>query len=134
MKKRRMTLTPQDVVAGIAECVEWAHDLYLSGLTLNHQGTIPSARALLILALEEYGKIGWLYSALMLPPDAEEEWGGWWESFRSHAIKNEVGRLMMVHDGLLPMLTPFFRDRFPFFSVPPDALDRHKQAMLSGAL
>ena len=129
-RKKQVALTPEEVARGIAECTEWAHDLYMSGLMLNHQGMVPSAGALLIIALEEYGKIGWLYRALMLAPDAEEEWRGWWDKFKLHTLKNEVARMMMVRGGLLPMLTPFFRDRFPLFAVTPDALDRHKQAML----
>jgi AbiV family abortive infection protein len=123
-------LTPQEIADGIAECIESAHELYESGVVLHHQERTTKARALLILALEEYGKIGWLYRALMLPPDAESEWREWWKGFRNHVLKNELGRMMMNYAGLLPILTPYFRDRFPFFAVPPKALDHHKMVML----
>jgi len=128
-------LTPQEIADGIAECIESAHDLYESGVVLHYQGRTTKARALLILALEEYGKIGWLYRALMLDPGAEEDWRHWWgwkgdAGFRHHVLKNELGRMMMNSPGLLPLLTPFFRDRFPFFAVTPKALDHHKQAIL----
>lgn len=123
-------LTPPEIAAGIAECIESAHDLYESGVVLHYQERTAKARALLILALEEYGKIGWLYLGLMLPPGAEAEWREWWNGFTDHVLKNELGRMMMNNPGLLPLLTPFFRDRFPFFAVTPKALDRHKLAML----
>lgn len=123
-------LTPQEIAAGVAECIESAHDLYESGLLLHYQERTAKARALLILALEEYGKIGWLYRALMLDPGAEDEWQEWWKGFRNHVLKNELGRMMMNNPGLLPLLAPFFRDRFPFFALNPKALDRHKMAML----
>src|SRR6266496_466367 len=126
-------LTPQEIAAGMAECIESAHDLYDNGLLLHYQDRPTKARALLILAVEEYGKIGWLYRALMLDPEAKADWRQWWKGkggFRDHVLKNELGRMMMSSPGLLPILTPLFRDRFPFFTVSPKALDRHKMAML----
>ncbi len=127
----KSALTPRHIAAGIEECSQTAHDLYLSGVILNHQGMTTVARALLILAVEEYGKIGWLYRGLLLPRGPDGIWIEFWKGFTSHTIKNEIGRMMMTHgDGFLPMLTPFLRDRFPFFSVRPSELERHKQAML----
>jgi AbiV family abortive infection protein len=125
-------LTPQEIAAGLAECVESAHDLYESGVVLHYQGRTTKARALLILAVEEYGKIGWLYRALLLDPKADAEWREWWgrHGFRDHQLKAELGRMMLTSSGLLPGLAVLFRDRFPFFAVSPQALDIHKQAML----
>lgn len=123
-------LKPEEIAAGVVDCIESAHGLYESGVALHYQGLTAKARALLILALEEYGKIGWLYRALMLVTNSGTEWPEWWKGFRNHVLKNELGRVMMNHPGLLPLLAPFFRDRFPFFAVSPKALDRHKMAML----
>jgi AbiV family abortive infection protein len=126
-------LTPQEIAVGMAACMESAHDLYDNGVLLHYQERPTKARALLILALEEYGKIGWLYRALMLDPGVEDDWRQWWKGkggFRDHVLKNDLGRMMMSSPALLPILTSFFRDRFPFFAVSPRALDRHKMAML----
>lgn len=131
VRPTRVPLTPDKIAGGIDQCIQSAHDLYLSGVILHHQGVATIARALLILAVEEYGKVGWLYRALLLPEKSPSEWKAWWQMFTSHVIKNEVGRMMMTHgDSLLPLLTRFFRDRFPYFSIAPLALDQQKQAML----
>jgi AbiV family abortive infection protein len=124
-------LTPRQIADLIEQCIQSAHDLYWSGVVLHHQDVPTTSRALLILAVEEYGKIGWLYRALMLPNNSPSEWREWWRMFKDHPVKNRVGRMMMTAgEGLLPLLTRFFRDDFPFFAIQPQALERHKQAML----
>lgn len=132
MKKKRMvSLSPAQVAELITECLQSAHDLYESGVVVHHQGIATTARALLTLSVEEYGKIGWLYRSLMLAHDSRDEWTKWWAMFWSHTVKNEVGRMMMTYgDGLMPILARFFRDGFPFFTIPPVALERQKHAML----
>lgn len=130
-KKSGPFLTSGQIAEAIQLCIKAAHALYESGLVLNYQGIMTTARALLILAVEEYGKIGWLYRALMLPAKPYIGWREFWQCFRSHAMKNDIGRRMRAaRGGLLPCLVPFFRDEFPFWSVTPTALERQKQAML----
>ena len=131
MGRDNWTLTPSQIANGIEECIQAAHDLYVSGVALNYQKPQPIARALLILAVEEYGKIGWLYRGLMIHPEPGPEWADFWQGFMNHAIKNEIGRMMLMSgDSLLPALTPHFREGFPFFGIAPEALERHKQGML----
>jgi AbiV family abortive infection protein len=125
-----MPLTPRQIAALVEQCIESAHDLYVSGVILHREGVPTTARALLILATEEYGKIGWLYRALMLPKDAFDDWKQWSRGFTLHVTKNAVGRLMRMSDALLPTLARHFRDSFPFFSISPQQLERQKQAVL----
>jgi AbiV family abortive infection protein len=125
-------LITDQIAEGIHLCMKSAHDLYKGGVILDSQSVRELARALLILAIEEYGKIGWLYVALMLPERAEPEWAHFWNGFYSHELKNEIGRNMLVHEStgyLLPPQVHFFRHRFPFFTVSPTQLEREKQAM-----
>ena len=131
MGRSKWILTPIQIANGIEKCIQIAHDLYMSGVFLNYQEPQPIARALLILAVEEYGKIGWLYRGLMIRPNPGPEWAHFWWGYTHHALKNEVGRMMLTwRDSLLPALTPHFRERFPFFGIPPEVLEEHKQGML----
>lgn len=127
-------LRAAEIADGIKKCIQSAHDLYHSGVVAHYQDISSTARALLILAVEEYGKIGLLYWALTIPmgpPHADAQWNRFWKGFHSHELKNEVGRLMMVHgDGLLPGLAHFFGHRFPFLAVRPRDLELQKQTML----
>ena len=38
--------------------------------------------------------------------------------------------MLTLRDGLLPALTPHFREGFPFFGIAPEVLEGHKQGML----
>jgi AbiV family abortive infection protein len=126
-------LTTEQIAYGMQLCIKSAHDLYTGGVVLDAQNIKPLARALLILAIEEYGKIGWLYLTLTLPEGSDPNWPNFWRGFYSHEAKNEVGREMTSHEStgnFLPVQVHFFRHPFPFFTVPPALLDREKQAML----
>ncbi len=126
-------LSTEQIAHGMQLCMKSAHDLYTGGVLQDAQGIRPLSRALLILAFEEYGKIGWLYRGLMLPEGPDPDWRSFWRGFYSHEIKNEIGRDMGMHEstgGLLTGQVHFFRHPFPFFSVPPALLEREKQAML----
>lgn len=126
-------LTTDQIAEGIQLCMKSAHDLYTGGVILDSQNVRGLARALLILAIEEYGKIGWLYVALLFPEGPDQEWVHFWKGFYSHELKNEIGRNMLVHEStgyFLPPQVHFFRHRLPFFTVSPTQLEREKQAML----
>lgn len=128
-----MVLTPEEIKDAIDKTCINAHEIANAASLTDTQGMKATARALYILSIEEYGKIGWLYWALSLKESDDEGWRLFWKAFRSHALKNEIGRRMARHlstEGLLPRLSNFFELHFPFFAVTPGTLDRLKQAML----
>jgi AbiV family abortive infection protein len=85
----------------------------------------------IVLALEEYGKIGWLYLGLMLPQDDDDAWGYFWDGYYSHRLKSEVAHEMNLgRNNLLPVTTRFLRHDMFSFSSTSQVLDREKQAVL----
>lgn len=132
-KRRTVVLSSQQISEGIEKACTNAYDLAQAAFLTDAQGMKATARVLYILSLEEYGKVGWMYWALSLREHDEEGWELFWQAFRSHPLKNEIGRLMALDlstGGLLPLRSDFFRFRFPFFAVTPATLDRIKQTML----
>jgi len=62
----------------------------------------------------------------MIRREPGPEWAHFWQGYTSHAIKNEIGRMMLISgDSLLPALTPHFREGLQFFAIQLEALERH---------
>ncbi len=132
-RQRDPVLSPQQIGQGIEKACTNAYDLAQAAFLTDGQGLAAVARALYILSIEEYGKIGWMYWALSLRSDDEGGWERFWNGLTHHSVKNEVGRLMALDlskGGLLPLRSAYFEFRFPFFAVTPASLDRLKQTML----
>lgn len=124
-------LTSDQIARALRKCSDSAYDLYQSGKLLNHAGPKTTASAVIVLALEEYGKIGWLYLGLMLPQDDDDGWGYFWDGYYSHRLKTEVAHEMNLgRNNLLPATTRFLRHEVFSFSSTSQVLDREKQALL----
>ena len=124
-------LTSDQIAGALRKCSDSAYDLYQSGKLLNHAGPKTTASALIVLALEEYGKIGWLYLALMFPRADDEAWGYFWDGYYSHRLKSEVAHEMNIgRNNLLPATARFLRHDVFSFSSTSQVLDREKQAVL----
>lgn len=131
-KSKALVLSTEEIKKGIDKACANAYDLAQAAFLTDGQDMKAVARALFILFIEEYGKVGWMYWALSLAPDDREGWGRFWKGFTDHSVKNEVGRLMaldLLNKGLLPLRSAHFGFRFPFFALRPASLDRLKQAM-----
>ena len=124
----------EQVQAGIDRCLKTAWNLYHAGVVAHFQDIPGPSRALLVLALEEYGKVGWLYWSVTLSTEDRGRWERFWAGFYSHRDKNSVGRRMLGHattTDLLPTIVHFFEYESPFFSVSPREIDVYKQGMLN---
>lgn len=130
-RRNQGPLTSDQVAVALGKAWDAAYDLYQGGTMLKHTGPTSTASGVLLLALEEYGKIGWLYLALMLPVDDEEGWGFFWDGYYSHRLKSEVAQeLNLGRSDLLPAITRFLRHDMFSFSATSYVLDRAKQAVL----
>lgn len=124
-------LTAAEIAEALQKCSDAAYDLYDSANTLVHHGRVSTASGLLVLALEEYGRLGWLYLSLMLPEDDEESWGKFWYGFYTHTLKAEVAHeMMLARHSLLPLVTRFFRHDIFSFSNSSGKLGEEKQNVL----
>jgi AbiV family abortive infection protein len=124
-------LSSDQIAIALRKSSDSAYDLYQSGKLLNHAGPRTTASALIVLALEEYGRIGWLYVGLMLSEDDRNAWGMFWDGYYSHRLRAEVAHEMnLMRNNLLPLGTRFLRHDMFSFSSTSDVLDRQKQAVL----
>jgi AbiV family abortive infection protein len=130
-RRNHGSLSAEQIAVGLRKCYDSAYDLYQSAKLLNHAGPVTVASGDLVLALEEYGKIGWLYLSLMLPETDRELWGMFWDGFYSHRLKAEIAHEMnLMRNNLLPFGVRFLRHDMFSFSATSGALDRQKQAVL----
>jgi AbiV family abortive infection protein len=90
----RGTLTPERAAEGIRAARENAQRLRDDARLLLENGRFPSAAALAILAIEEFGKIPILQSVVAAGNDRKQLAKAWLE-YRQHASKNQ--RWLMPH-------------------------------------
>jgi AbiV family abortive infection protein len=127
-------LTPEIIAEGIERCIVTANDLYNSALILDGSQQKAVAHSLALHAYEEYGKIGWLFRAIIIPySQSREMWKFFWTKYKDHRHKIKIGvtlRQRTTTGSLIPGIEIFFDSDNPIMPMHPIAFNEIRKLML----
>ena len=127
-------LTPEKIAEGIERCIVTANDLYNSALILDGSRQKAVAHSLALHAYEEFGKIGWLFRAVIIPYNRSQEmWQFFWKKYKDHRHKIKIGvtlRQRTTTGSLIPGIEMFFDSNNPIMPMHPITFNEIRKIML----
>ncbi|GBD95239.1 MAG TPA: AbiV family abortive infection protein [Nitrospirae bacterium] len=84
-------ITIDQIVGGISCCLENAKELFLDAQILRRSQRYPRALSLLLMSMQEAGKIEILRKMASISSGDQKKWKKLWKQFRSHEIKDALG-------------------------------------------
>jgi len=95
-KKYNGKLTMEQISEGIYFCIENATNIFGDACILIKANRFPRALSLLLLAIQEAGKVKILENMSMLPTKNQKLWKKEWKNFRKHDTKDSLGHNIKI--------------------------------------
>lgn len=90
-KRYNGKLTIEQISEGIYFCIENATNIFGDAYILIKANRFPRALSLLLLAIQEAGKVNILKNMTMIPTKNQKLWKKEWKNFRKHETKDFLG-------------------------------------------
>ena len=90
-KKYNGKLTIEQISEGIYFCIENATNIFADAYILIKLNRFPRALSLLLIAIQEAGKVSILKNMSMIPSKNQKLWKKEWNNFRKHETKDFLG-------------------------------------------
>ncbi|MBA7486228.1 hypothetical protein ES707_21784 [subsurface metagenome] len=84
-------LTLEQISEGIYLCIENALNLFGDAYVLQKAKRFPRALSLLLVAIQEAGKVNILENMVTISTGDQKRWKKEWQNFRKHKIKDSLG-------------------------------------------
>ena len=95
-KKYNGKLTIEQISEGIYFCIENATNIFGDAYILIKANRFPRALSLLLLAIQEAGKVNILRNMTMISTRDQKPWKKEWKSFRKHETKDFLGHSIKI--------------------------------------
>lgn len=95
-KKYNGKLTLKQISEGIYFCIENALNIFGDAYILIKANRFPRALSLLLIAIQEAGKVNILKNMLTISAGEQKRWKEEWQKFRKHEVKNSLGQSIEI--------------------------------------